>query len=341
MAFPVTLPQAREMVIDCFKARLMPMVTGSPGNGKSAMIQAVAKDFGLKVIDLRLATCDPTDLLGFPDVDRDAKRAGYRPMETFPLEGDPVPEGYAGFLLFLDELNSADKDVQKAAYKLIYDRKVGEFNLHEKCLIAGAGNLDTDNAIVEELSTALQSRMVHIEVQIDNASWLEWAAGNGIDHRILSYLRFRPDNLFAFNPDHDDKTFACPRTWEFASRLIRNKDKFSHTDRALLAGTVSEGVGREFAGFCEIYQDLPTLDAIMARPDQVPISEEPSIQFALTGILATHATERTIDRLMPFIERLPIEMQVVTLRDILRRNPAMEQTPPIEQWILTKSEHLF
>lgn len=62
---------------------------------------------------MRLAQCDPTDLLGFPTIVHD--RAGYRPMETFPIEGDEVPAGYAGWLLFLDEFNSAPIAVQAAA----------------------------------------------------------------------------------------------------------------------------------------------------------------------------------------------------------------------------------
>ena len=89
------------------------MLQGSPGTGKSSIIHQVAKDFRLFVIDLRLAQCDPTDLGGFPHIV--GKRASYLPMDTFPIEGDAIPEGYDGWLLFLDEMNSASLAVQSAA----------------------------------------------------------------------------------------------------------------------------------------------------------------------------------------------------------------------------------
>ena len=42
--------------------KLVPMMTGSPALGKSAIVAQIAKKYGLKMIDLRLSQCDPTDL---------------------------------------------------------------------------------------------------------------------------------------------------------------------------------------------------------------------------------------------------------------------------------------
>lgn len=81
-------------------AGLVPFIQGSPGLGKSAIVKQIAKFAKLKVIDLRLAQCDITDLNGFPKLDGD--KARYLPMETFPIESDPIPKGYNGWLLFLN-----------------------------------------------------------------------------------------------------------------------------------------------------------------------------------------------------------------------------------------------
>ena len=109
----VKISQAASMVTSLIKAKLVPMIHGSPAVGKSAIGQQIAKEYNLKLIDMRLSQCDPTDLLGFPFVKEG--RAGYAPMDSFPLEGDEVPVGYNGWLLFLDELNSASQAVQAAA----------------------------------------------------------------------------------------------------------------------------------------------------------------------------------------------------------------------------------
>lgn len=96
-------------------------------------------------------------------------------------------------------------------YKLILDRKVGNYDLHPAVAMAAAGNLETDNAIVEEMSTALKSRMAHLTLMLDNRKWLDWATNAGVDYRITSYINFKPNSLYEFNPDSEDDTYACPR----------------------------------------------------------------------------------------------------------------------------------
>lgn len=116
-AIKIKISEVEELVTIALQSGLVPMLHGSPAVGKSAIVRAIAKKFRLKLIDLRLSQCDPTDLLGFPDIARNQQRpkAGYVPMETFPIEGDPLPDGYDGWLLFLDELVSAPLGVQAAA----------------------------------------------------------------------------------------------------------------------------------------------------------------------------------------------------------------------------------
>lgn len=340
----VTIQRAKTLVEYIVRAGLVAMIKGSPGIGKSAIVKAIAKDHNLKMIDLRLAQCDPTDLLGFPHINTEGTKASYVPMNTFPIEGDKIPNGYDGWLLFLDEMNAADRGVQKAAYKLILDRQIGEFNLHKKVAIVAAGNLDTDNAIVEELSTALQSRLIHITVKSDADSWLVWALKAGIDHRILSFIRFKPGNLNTFNPDNDDgqDTYACERTWEFAHQLLSTKIETEDPDLLpLLNGTLSEGISREFISFLRIYKDLPTMKEILTNPKNIEIPDQPSTLYALTGSIGHHAKEETIDKLFDFIDRMPMEFQVICMREIGRRNNELLSTPRVEKWIATNNTELF
>ena len=335
----VKVSQATRMISAYLKAKLVPMLVGSPGCGKSQIAYQVGDDYNLKVIDLRLSQCDPTDLLGFPNII--GHKAGYVPMETFPIEGDKIPEGYSGWLLFLDEFNSTSTAVQAAAYKLILDRMVGIHKLHKNVAIMCAGNLETDNAIVNPMSTALQSRLVHMELVIDVQEWTDWAASAKIDHRISDYVKFKPGMLFTFTPDHTDKTYACPRTWEFANRILGVTEDGSPDLLPLLAGTISEGVAREFIGFCKIYQDLPKTKEIETSPETVKVPDEPSILFALTGSISHNITKDNCGQLMKYVGRLPAEFQVVCLRETVRRNKVMLTYPAIQKWIAESANTLF
>lgn len=326
----VKISQATEMIVDAIKAKLTPFLKGSPGTGKSQVIHQIADMFNLKLIDLRLSQCDPTDLAGFPTVVNG--RATYAAMAHFPIEGDPLPAGYSGWLLFLDELNSAPQAIQAAAYKVILDRMVGDHRLHPHCAVVGAGNLDDDGAITHEMSTALESRMIHLQLQVDASEWDEWATTKGdIHHHITSFIKFKPDLLYTFKPDHTDCTYACPRTWEFASRLLKVADGHK-TLLPLLAGTLSEGVAHEFSVFRKVYSRLPVLEDIIDNPNSIRVPDEPSILFALTGSIAQKMDEKNADPLMEYISRLPSEFQVVCLREAFRRNKGIAKLPSFQKW---------
>jgi hypothetical protein len=335
----VKISQASAMLTSYIRAKLVPMLVGSPGCGKSQVIYQIAKEHNLKVIDLRLSQCDPTDLAGFPTIE--GGKADYVPMKHFPIQGDAVPAGFSGWMLFLDEATSAPPAIQAAAYKLILDRQVGSHQLHDRVAIVAAGNLETDNAIVQPMSTALQSRLVHMELMVDANEWVEWASANDIDHRITDYVKFKPGQLYTFTPDHTDKTYACPRTWEFANRVLKVTADGAPERLPMLAGTLSEGVAREFTTFCKIYADLPKPAQIVATPEAIKVPQEPSILFALTGSLAHNATKENFDSMMKFIKRLPVEFQVVTMRETIRRNKTMMSHPSVQKWVSESAASLF
>ena len=335
----VKISQAVSFITKCIKAKLVPMLEGSPGTGKSQIVYQIAANYNLKVIDLRLSQCDPTDLLGMPGIEND--RAGYFPMNTFPIEGDVIPKDYNGWLLFLDEFNSAPHAVQAAAYKLVLDRMVGAYHLHKNVAIVCAGNKDSDNAIVQSMSTALQSRLIHLELVVDAKEWNEWAVDKGIHHHITDYINFKPGNLYTFKPDHSDKTYACPRTWEFANSVLKVTEDGDPDRLPLLAGALSEGIAREFMSFTKIYQDLPKLPEILSSPDSIKVPAEPSILFALTGTISHNANLENFTQLMKFIQRLPTEFQVVCLRETIRRNKEMMAHPALQQWISESAKDLF
>jgi hypothetical protein len=341
MTIQINTVQAKECLIDAIKAKIVPILKGSPGIGKSAIINEIAEEFNLFPIDFRLAQSDPCDLLGFPDINRQTGKASYIPMDIFPLEGATVPKGYDGWLLFLDEANSADKAVQKAAYKLMLDRMVGNVKLHSKVAIVAAGNLETDNAIVEEMSTALQSRLAHYELIVDAPTWLEWAMSNGIHHYVTSFIKWKPSSLHNFRPDSPDVTYACPRTWEFASRFLYQRDLSDPLLLVNLIGVLGEGMAREFLGYCKVYGQLPSAEEILKAPNLVEVPEDRSILWAITGSIASWVKETTVDKFMEYVCRFPKEFQFVCLKEMVRRNQAMGSTPAVSQWISINAAELW
>ena len=338
----VSITDAYQYLVDCVHARLVPYLKGSPGCGKSDLVRKLAQEYNLQLIDLRLSNCDPTDLNGFPSFDPITKRATYQPMTTFPLKGDELPAGKNGWLIFLDELNAAPPAIIASAYKLILDRKVGDHDLHPNVVLVGAGNLDTDKAFTNKMNTAMQSRLIHIELDCnDYKAWLLWAAENQIDYRIQAFINFRPEYLNQFDPNHHDSTFACQRTWAFLSNLIKKYDPLPPEKLPLLAGTVSEGMAREFLGFCDNFKDLVPIPEVIAHPDTAKVPEEPSAMYAMAGCIGNHLTVQNGTALMQYMGRLHIEHQVAALQMALRRDRTLTASPAVQAWISKNANRLF
>ncbi len=350
-AYTATPRQTKIFVQDTLEAGLVPFVQSSPGMGKSAIIKQIAKEYNLKVIDHRLSTSAPEDLSGLPAfIDGKAR---FMPFDTFPTKNDPIPEGYDGWLLFLDEFNSASKAVQAAAYKLVLDKAVGQHDLHDSVAIVAAGNLSTDRAIVNPVGTAMQSRLVHIHMTLDQKEFIEdIVIGHDWDKRIGAYLNWKPSNIMDFRPDNNDKTFCCPRTWEFVNKLVKGKYKDfttnAHGERvfpmmekaALLAGTITSGVAAEFITFCKIWDKLPSIKQIVANPELCDIPVDGATRYATVTHCVEYTDEDNVADVLKYIDRFGIEFRIIYMRYIKLTKTNLLQHPAMVKGLVAINKYL-
>jgi hypothetical protein len=321
--FTISPNQIYDEVVRHAAAGLVPIFKGSPGIGKSAALIQFAKDHNLKMIDVRLSQLAPEDLNGLPM--RVGNKAIFAPYDLFPLEGDEIPEGYAGWLVFLDEITSATKPVQAASYKLLHDKMIGNTLLHENVVMVAAGNKMTDKAVVNQMSTAAQSRLTHFEVEVNHGDAINLFYKIGVDKRIISYLSYMPSKLMDFRPDHQEHTFPCPRTWVNLSKLIKDED-ITPSAGPRIGGTIGEGTAIDFMTFSKEFDRLPKIDKIMSDPAGTPVPPEASTRYATVAMLTEYVAEKTIDPIIEYVERFDIEMQILFARGAATMNADLEQT---------------
>ncbi|MCW9012377.1 MAG: MoxR family ATPase [Gammaproteobacteria bacterium] len=260
------------------------MLWGPPGVGKSQMVAQVAAKHKVPVIDIRLSQMEPSDLRGIPFRTDDSVEWAVPAM--LPDVRRHGPKG----ILFLDEITSAPPSVSAAAYQLILDRKLGNYEVPDGWAIFAAGNRQGDRGVTYTMPAPLANRFSHYDVDVNLDDWVAWAWDNDINERVIAFLRFRPDLLFDFDPAHNPVAFPSPRSWEFAHNALHKFEDHPELFLGALQACVGPAAGVELNAFIDSMEHMPDLDAIIAG-ENVSAPKEIDLQYAVAAALVGRAIQ--------------------------------------------------
>jgi MoxR-like ATPase len=259
-------PELLEL-IHTLPAHRTAFVWGPPGIGKSALVRTAALRLGLPCVVLLGTQLAPEDLIGVPRI-REISPGRF--ATEFCPPSAILKSG--AFLLFVDELNSAVPDVQKAFYSLILDRRLGDYELPPGSRVVAAGNRVEDRALVRPMATALANRMVHVALEPNAEAWLAWASAAGVHPLVLAFVRARPDRLCEAPPSDATPAYPTPRAWHMLADSIAASS--AKLWPAIAAGSVGDRAGAEFAAFAQRALEAPTLEQVAAGEAAVPRDPE-------------------------------------------------------------------
>ncbi|MDX3451388.1 MoxR family ATPase [Streptomyces sp. ME02-8801-2C] len=227
---------------------------GAPGIGKSSLVREFAESLGLECVSLLGTQLAPEDLIGVPQI-RDG-RSVFCPPEAIARD-EP-------YCLFLDELNAATPDVQKAFYSLILDRRIGNYELPKGSIVIGAGNRATDNALARPIASALVNRLAHVHLEASPKDWLVWAANNDIHPWVVDHLTDRPDHLWS-KPPKTEEPFSTPRSWHLLSDALHSFGPAldEETLKVIAHGALTPTHATAFCGYVKIVRSRFGIDAII------------------------------------------------------------------------------
>lgn len=301
-------------------------IHGSPGIGKSYIVNELAQKSALQIRDIRLSQLDAVDLRGIPSIEN--QQTKWMPPVFLPDEENS--EG----ILFLDELNSAPLSVQAAIYQLVLDRKIGEYLLPKGWRIICAGNKIDDKGIVFKLPSPLINRMVHIVLEAKYDEFKIWGIQNKIHPYIIGFLGFRPDLLSTQIPSATEANpaFATPRAWSMLSKILYTVKDLS-TISSIIHGTVGYGAGIEFISFVKVYKTLPNIDAILAgESEEVP--SEPSALYALcAALIEKYRMSEHAEHIFTYAKKLPVEFNVMLIKDLIVKDETIAELESFEEWL--------
>ena len=299
------------------------MLWGPPGVGKSQGIRQVAEQLErntgktVHITDVRLLLFNPVDLRGIPAANADKTLAVWLKPQIFQMdESDRVVN-----LLFLDEISAAPPSVQAAAYQITLDRMVGEHRLPENCIVIAAGNRVTDKSVAYNMPKALANRLCHLELREDPQAWHDWAVARGVHPYVVGFLEYNSYPLMKFEPASTDLAFPTPRSWEMVSSILNTVSDDLDVVFPLIAGCIGELTASTFRGWCSLYANMPSMEAIFSGKS-VPAPEAEELQTVLRSAMVAYARKHPdrdgLDHSIDFACGLPFQFRLKLLRDYCR-----------------------
>jgi hypothetical protein len=297
---------------------------GSPGLGKTAIVNQLGMSTSRPVIEFHAGLRDTVDLRGIPVSDLLTNTTRWLVPSELPNEERDGPEGY----FFCDEVNQSSQQMQAVLGGLFHEGKIGDWRLPRRWRVIAAGNHISDRAAAVRMPTHLENRFAHIFVVRDVPAWAKWATANDVPPEAVAFARFRPA-LFDQVPRPEEHAFLTFRSFTKAAEFV-------DADEAIRQDLFGSHIGRdnasEFEGFLRLYRSLGSLDDIIRDPMNAKVPTEASERYAVCTGLARLATRKTWPNIMKYAERLSGEPRRLLIHDATVRDPKLKETAAYSKW---------
>lgn len=264
---------------------LTPMLWGSPGVGKTALIEAMAKRPNCAgMIRVLLGSADKADTLGMPNRGTfEGKHGTYNvtihAAPDWAVQAAETDED-KHFIVFLDEIPQAEVDVQGTFLTVLANRVMPSgLKLGNHVKFVAAGNPTSEVSSGFELIEPLQNRLGHITYEPPKDEWISGmkdAWGHQVDADELSlramiggYILCNDDKKLHCAPPTGGKENAWPsrRSWDNFAKVgapdIGDKDALRFYAESFLGEAVAV--------------DFITQVFLLERHDPADIVADPSI----------------------------------------------------------------
>lgn len=315
--------------------RMPVLIKGKPGIGKSDIVVQASVLANAELIISHPVVSDPTDYKGLPfAINGEADFLPFGMLKR--LIDATVPT-----VLFLDDLGQASPSVQAACMQLILARRINGHKVSDFVTFIAATNRREDKAAVGGLLEPVKSRFASIvELEVDTEDWCKWALTHNMPTELVSFIRFRPRLLDDFKPTRDLINSPSPRTVAAVGNMYREGLPVD-LEYEVFSGAAGEAFAVEFMSFLQIWRELPSVDQIILNPMGVDIPSSPAVLYATSGALGERMNTTNVGAIMQYINRMPSEMAVATVKTAATKNPSVCATRPFIEWATANANFIM
>lgn len=325
--------ELQEYSLFCMKNRFPMLVTSKPGCGKSDIVALAAKDANQKLILSHPVVSDPTDFKGlpFPTKKGVADFLPFGHLHQIIIATEPT-------VFFLDDLGQATPAVQAACMQLLLAREINGHKVSDMVTFMAASNRRIDKAGVKGLLEPVKSRFISIvELEVDTNDWVKWALEHNMPTELIAFVRFRPDILDNFSPTADLVNSPSPRTIANVG-IQQNAGLEQKFELEAFKGAAGEAFAAEYCRFLKVFRELPSIDDILLKPHSAIVPTDLGAQYAIGTAIARKLSDTTIQAAVTYLDRLPDEIGIASIKDGATRNPSVSRTRAFIEYTSKKAE---
>ena len=321
------------------------LILGRPGLGKTSLcgqsVDSLRESTGddWQFAWMTTTTIEAIDLRGLPEIvdgPNGTRVTSWTHGDMLPPAGDERP-----WIICIDEVN-VNPDVVPALYQLTQERRLGEYELPERCLVICTGNRIEDKSSARPMPAAFRDRVEVVTMEFDLNDWRQWALENELRSELIAYAGFQPEIFEAWDPNE----FVSPSPRSIAAlSYTLDMNPPAETQIEEYAGRIGEGWASNWVGFLRVCQNMPSIDGILMSPESAIVpdlgtSDGVATCYAVVTSLASRCTANNFGNAVKYAARLekPYETLMVTTataRDVIRKDRGedlIQQTREFIQW---------
>lgn len=298
-------------------ARVPVILWGAPGQGKTSVINDLARGTGCHLETILASIREPSDFAGLPVIIGDqaclvAPNWAKRIADVSASGGQSI--------VFFDEITTAPPSSQAALLRVSLDRVVGDLYLGDRVSVVAAANPPEIAANGWDLAAPMANRFVHLDwnlpaevvrqgfttgwpvTPVPQADPADVARMTVLTRLLVaSFIGARPDYVTVLPKASSEsgRAWPSPRSWDNLAALLgfaKAAHVSSEAERLLVLGCIGDAAGGEFLAYADAH-DLPDPEEVLADPDSLVVPTRADRVYALgASVMAAVRMDRTDDR---------------------------------------------
>lgn len=323
------------------------LIESAPGRGKSEVIEQIyeivsAREPGQwQFIDIFPATMTPPDMMGYmvpENVDGKIISAFSMPPWMVTRENKPIDPNKKVFL-FIDEYDKADVDVKKICAELMLKKRIGNHYLPEGSSVWAAANRAQDRSGSTKDFDFVINRRSTLRITDDLNSWKRWAMANNVRPEIQTFVEQNPEVVFSDGVPEKQGPWCTPRSiilcQEDLLALAGGHDQpipVTPEAKEIAASWIGEAACSQLFALLQLALEMPDLKDILRDPEGTRVPDDLGAKMLITYRLSHQATEKTIEPIVTYVERLAKDFSITFAEAACRRDPDLIDTETITNW---------